>query len=333
MTGDALRAARSRIAPRPANDRIAEHLHAHHRITVAGLTELDLGVYRVDRVDGPAWVARVFPAARSHEAVAGDAEILGLLERRGFSAERRAVPGPLSELDGQAILVTEHVDAVPRPERQAAIRANGGLRQLGQMLGELNATVPDGALARPGGGWHHLVDGGPQEEITAAQELLADCADLVAAHDRGHYDALRRELADLDSGEGLPQAVIHPDFVLANVIASPDRGMVVVDWAGAGTGPRTWPLAFLLWAQAARNLARLDLVAAGYRRHVQLEPEELQPERLEAMMRARPSVLAAWSFCLGRMSVQDAARNAAEARNIAAAASRHAVAALANPVS
>jgi Ser/Thr protein kinase RdoA (MazF antagonist) len=320
------------MAPRPADDRIAEHLQAVHGIVVAGLTGLDLGVYRVDRDDGPAWVARVFPAARPQEAAAGDAEILGLLEQHGFSAERRAVPGPLSELDGRAVLVTEHVAAVPRPERQAAIRASGGLRQLGQMLGQLNAMTPDGALARPGGGWHHLVDGGPQEEITAAQALLDDCADLVAAHDRVHYDALRHELADLDSGDGLPQAVIHPDFVLANVIASPDRGMVVVDWTGAGTGPRTWPLAFLLWAQAARNLARLDLVAAGYRRHVRLEPEELQPDRLEAMMRARPSVLAAWSFCLGRMSVRDAARKVTEAREIAAAASRHAVAALAHPV-
>jgi aminoglycoside phosphotransferase (APT) family kinase protein len=33
-------------------------------------------------------------------------------------------------------------------------------------------------------------------------------------------------------------ALIHPDFVLANVVVSPDRGMALVDWAGAGRGPR-----------------------------------------------------------------------------------------------
>ena len=53
-----------RIAPPPARDLIIEHLEACHGIAVAGLAPLDLGVYRVDRRDGPAWVARVFPAAR-----------------------------------------------------------------------------------------------------------------------------------------------------------------------------------------------------------------------------------------------------------------------------
>jgi hypothetical protein len=49
---------------------------------------------------------------------------------------------------------------------------------------------------------------------------------------------LARELADADGGGGLPTALIHPDFVLANVIASPERGMVLLvlpglDQAGA----------------------------------------------------------------------------------------------------
>jgi Ser/Thr protein kinase RdoA (MazF antagonist) len=329
VTGDALRDARRRIAPRPAKDRIAEHLEACHGIRVTGLTQLDLGVYRVNRSDGPAWVARVFPAARSHDAAAGDAEILDLLAGHGFAAERPAGPEPLSAVDGQAVLVTEHVPAVPPGERREAIRASGGLRRLGEMLGELQAIMPDGALARPGGGWHHLVDGGPRDEITAAQALLDDCGDRVEAPDLRHYDTLRGELAGLDGGDGLPEAAVHPDFVLANVIASPERGMVLVDWAGAGTGPRLWPLAFLLWAEATRNLARIDLVAAGYRRRVRLEPEELRPDRLEAMMRARPAVLAAWSFCLGRRSLQDAARDAVAAREVAAAAVPRAVAALA----
>jgi hypothetical protein len=331
VTGGALRAARRRIAPRPAKDRIAEHLEACHGIRVSRLTQLDLGVYRVDRGDGPAWVARIFPAARSQDAAAGDAEILGLLAGHGFGAERPAGLEPLSVVDDQAVLVTEHIPAVPPAERREAIRASGGLRRLGEMLGELQTMTPEGALARPGGGWHHLVDGGPRDEITAAQALLDDCGDLVEAPDLGHYDTLRRELAGLDGGDGLPSAVVHPDFVLANVIASPGRGMVLVDWAGTGTGPRTWPLAFLLWAEAVKNLARIDLIAAGYRRHVRLEPEELRPDRLEAMMRTRPAVLAAWSFCLGRRSLPDAARDAVAAREIAAAAAPRAVAALAGP--
>jgi hypothetical protein len=59
----ALDGVRRRLAARPARDRIAGHLRARHGVAVSGLAELDLGVYRVDRADdGPAWVARMFPA-------------------------------------------------------------------------------------------------------------------------------------------------------------------------------------------------------------------------------------------------------------------------------
>jgi len=92
-----------------------------------------------------------------------------------------------------------------------------GLRRLGELLGEMHALpAADGAAARPGGAWHHLTDGTPADEIRAMLALLAECADAAPA-------MLARELADADGGDGLPEALIHPDFVLANVIASPER--------------------------------------------------------------------------------------------------------------
>jgi Ser/Thr protein kinase RdoA (MazF antagonist) len=329
MTSTALDAARQRIAARPASDRIAGHLQARHGITVSGLAELDLGVYRVDRADGPAWVARVFPAVRDESAAAGDAEILGLLQRRGFPAERAATAEPLSVLDGHSVLVTEFVPGVARAERAGAIRDRGGLRRLGELLGELHAlSAADGAAARPGGAWHHLTDGGPADEIRVMRALLADCAEAAAA-DRPHHAMLARELADADGGRGLPTALIHPDFVLANVIASPERGMVLVDWTGAGRGPRIWPLAFLLYAEGAKNPPRADLVVSGYRRQVTLEPAEI--ERIPAMMRVRPVVLAAWSFCLGRLSAEQATRAALNARQVAETVGPRVVAAFRAP--
>jgi Ser/Thr protein kinase RdoA (MazF antagonist) len=225
-------------------------------------------------------------------------------------------------------LVTEYVDGVPRAERREVIREHGGLRRLGAMLGELQATGNGaGAQSRPGGGWHHLVDGSPADEIGAAMELLVEIEPRVASRDRRHYDTLRRELSDLDDVSDLPEALLHPDFVLANVVASRAQGMVVVDWTGAGRGPRLWPLAFLLFAEAAKDLRRIDLVAAGYRRHVALEPEELG--RLERMIPARPVVLAVWSYCLGRARAAQAAHVATTALATAKAAAR-AVATLAS---
>lgn len=316
MTSTALDEARRRIAARPARGRIARHLQAWYGIAVGGLSELDLGVYRVDRADGPAWVARVFPAARAESAASGDAEILRFLQRHRFPSERAAAADPLSVLDGHPVLVTEFVPGVPRARRAAAIRDRGGLVRLGEMLGELQ-TLPaaGGAAARPGGAWHHLADGGPAEEIEAVLALLAERADAAGRADQPQCAMLARELADADDGAGLPMALIHPDFVLANVIVSPERGMVVVDWTGAGRGPRAWPLAFLLYAEGAKNPPRADLIVSGYRRQVTLEPAEI--ERIPAMMRVRPVVLAAWSFCLGRQSAGQAARAAVTARQVA----------------
>jgi Ser/Thr protein kinase RdoA (MazF antagonist) len=314
VTSTARDGARQRIAAAPALDRLAGHLQARYSVEVSGLTELDLGVYRVDRADGPAWVARVFPATRAESVAAGDAEILRLLDRHGFPSEQVATAEPLSVLDGRTVLVTGFVPGVPRAERAAVIRDHGGLRRLGELLGKLHALPAAGGLAaRPGGAWHHLADGGPAEEIRAIQALLAEGAAAPAGQPA--YAALARELADADGGDGLPTALIHPDFVLANVVASPGRGMVVVDWTGAGQGPRAWSLAFLLYAEAAKNPARAKLIVSGYRQHVRLEPDEI--ERLPAMMRVRPAVLAAWSLCLGRWSAGQATRAAADARQVA----------------
>jgi Ser/Thr protein kinase RdoA (MazF antagonist) len=311
----ALDIARRRIAAGPAPDRIAGHLQAQYGIAVSGLAELDLGVYRVDRADMPAWVLRVFPAARAGSAAAADAAILRFLEQHGFPSERAATDEPLSVLDGHTLLVTGFVPGVARAERAAVIRAHGGLRRLGELLGELHTLPAAGVPAtRPGGGWHHLSDGGPADEIRAIQTLLAECADAAPAGQQAHA-VLARELADADAGDGLPTALIHPDFVLANVIVSPERGMVFVDWTGAGQGPRAWSLAFLLYAEASKNPARAKLIVSGYRRHVRLEADEI--ERLPAMMAVRPVVLAAWSLCLGRWSAEQATRAAAEARQVA----------------
>ncbi len=291
-------------SPLPHLVRLHSHVASHYGIAITETTELDVGVFRLRRPDGPSWVARVFPAARSIGATSGDATVLRFLAAHAFPAERLAAPDPLSVLDGQSVLVTEYLEPVPRQERRAAVKAHGGLRHLGHLLGRLHA-LPDGAGApsHEGGAWHHLADGGPPEEIAASIRLLHATVDRLPAEDRGLCAALRQELDRLDDGDGLPRALVHPDFVLANVVASRDRGLVLVDWTGAGRAARAWSLAFLLFAEGTKNLARVDLVVAGYRRHIDPEPEELS--RLPALLRARPVTLAVWSLCQGRQTVAE----------------------------
>lgn len=299
-------------------ERLQSHLESRYGIGVTQLSELDVRVFRVDRRDGPSWVARLFPAVRPAAVVAGDAEILAFLAEHDFPAERRATTESVSALDGRAVLVTEYVAAVPRAERRAAIRDAGGLHHLGELLGRLH-TLPDGtgAVDRDGGAWHHLADGGPHDEIAAAARLLGYAEGLVPAGERHLYESMRAELEALDDCQDLPQALIHPDFVLANVIASPDRGMVLVDWTGAGRGSRLWSLAWLLFAEGAKDLRRVDRVVAGYRQHVELEPEELL--RLEAVAPIRWVILKSWEFAMGRKNLAETARGVAEAHELAAA--------------
>jgi Ser/Thr protein kinase RdoA (MazF antagonist) len=307
-------------SPMPSQpaQRLRSHLQDRYGITAQAMTSLDVGVWRVGRSDGPDWVARWFPASRPAGAVAGDAEVLRYLAACQFPAERCAAADAVSVLDGRDVLVTEWASPVPREQRREAIRAAGGLGRLGALLGQLHCLPPGaaGAVTRPGGAWHHLADGRPSAEIAAAAQMLAGAAHLIPDGERDAYDALRAQVAALDAGDGLPEAITHPDFVLANVVATPE-GMVLVDWAGAGLGPRVWSLAFLLYAEGAKDLRRARMVLAGYRRHVTLTGEELG--RLAGIARARPLILSAWSVCTGRTTPSKAMADAAEARLLAEA--------------
>jgi Ser/Thr protein kinase RdoA (MazF antagonist) len=310
VTGDGIDRFVERMYSRTGLERLPAHLEGRYGIRVAQLTELDLGVFRVDRSDGPSWVARVFPSARPLEQVEGDAEILRALARERFPAERCAHTEAVSTHEGQGVLVTEFVEG-PHPD------ASGTFGMLGELLGRLNTLQCDsGAVAREGGAWHHLsLAGGPRQEIADASSLLADAEPRVPAEHRALYEELRDALERADDLHDLPQALIHPDFVPVNAIASPDDRVTVVDWTGAGRGPRIWSLAFLLWA--ARGPKRRRAVIGGYRSQISLEPNELA--RLPAAISVRPLIFGCWAFCTGRQALPEVIESLSATRRLAAA--------------
>jgi hypothetical protein len=296
------------VAPGVDADRLAAHLGEVYAIRVTGFRSLDTGVFRVDRSDGPSWVARVFPATRSLDGVEGDAALLRGLERRGFPAERCAHLDAVSAVEGQGVLVTDFVaPAAPlRAGRPAAI--------LGALLGRLHAQPATGM--REGGAWHHLsFVGGPREEIAAAHELLEEAQSRVGLRDLTQYHCLCDAVEQADDCHDLPHAFVHPDFVPAHAIPTEDERLVIVDWTGAGRGPRLWSLGFLLWAAGARSLRLVDLVVSRYRKHVTLEPDELA--RLAGAIRARPLMLDCWAFAVGRRELADAVQRMAQADDLA----------------
>jgi len=69
---------------------VGVHLGGRYGIEVAATAELDADVLRVDRRDGPPWVARVFSGERPVADVEAEAALLRRLEEAGFPAERPA---------------------------------------------------------------------------------------------------------------------------------------------------------------------------------------------------------------------------------------------------
>lgn len=94
---------------RPGTDALPAHLEDHYGIRVTGTARLTEGVFRVDHDAGPPWVARIMLASRPVSRTENDAAILRFLERHEFPAERCAHPGPVTELDGRAVLVTGYL--------------------------------------------------------------------------------------------------------------------------------------------------------------------------------------------------------------------------------
>lgn len=294
--------------PGSAHPGLQRHLEDRYGTAVTEVAELDEGVFRVDRSDGPSWVARVFGAERPLERVEGDAEILVLLARGGFPAERCAHEQPVSEFDGSAVLVTGFLeDHGPlKPGRPAAL--------LGGLLGRLHQHAGD--RLRAGGAWHHLTsEGGPREEVAAAAALLEETLPGVGVRQLPLFDQLRDAVEQTDDCHDLPHALVHPDFVPANTISTADQKLVVVDWTGCGRGPRLWSLGFLLWAAGARHPRLIDVVAKYYGRHTKLEPEEL--ERIAGAIRGRPVMLECWSYCHGRRELATAVESVTRAGELA----------------
>jgi Ser/Thr protein kinase RdoA (MazF antagonist) len=274
---------------RPGLDALPAHLEDHYGIRVAATARLNAGVIRVDRHDGPPWVARLFLSGRPLDRTEEDAEILRFLERQGFPAERCAHPEPVTMLDGRAVLVTDFV-AGKRPAGNPTTR-----RKLGDLLGRMHTMATEaGPAERPAGSLHHLPDyeGSPERDLAAAAALIADLHGRVPDQWRQLYELISELLPEGDDGHGLPEAFVHPDPVRDNVIVTPG-GPVLVDWAGAGRGPRLACLASLLHSAGPEHAGD---VLAGYRRHTDLTAEEL--DRLEGVLWIRPLWLAAWQCWL-----------------------------------
>jgi Ser/Thr protein kinase RdoA (MazF antagonist) len=276
-------------------EKLRRYLEKRYGIQITGLRRLARGVFRLDRTEGESWVVRVFPSERPLERAQGDADVLKFLEEKDFPAERCAATEPVSSPGDRPVIVTKFVEGRP------VERDPSNMRKVGELLGRLNSFPPgSGAVAREAGSLHHyaLLEGMPRKELEAAASWLDEVEGKVPPESRGTLESLRDKLGRADDCHGLPEALIHPDPVLKNLIAAPGSGLVWIDWTGAGRGPRLASLAFAVWSAAlgTRGWSRqwVDAVVTGYHSHISLQEDELS--RMADAMRLRPLVFACWRY-------------------------------------
>lgn len=288
------------VRHRRSTDRLGDHIAEVHGRVPSKLTELDIGVFRVDFARGASWVARITPPSLGSGQARQDADLLRTLEAAGFPAERPAVEAPVSELDGQGVLVTERI-AGRRPTYSPELS-----RRLARLLAQLHVVQGPGT-GRPGGAWHHLVpNGDPGRELAEAGRLVDAARSRVRRESIAAYDALSATMAGAADLTALPGALVHPDFVVANALCGPGGEPRFVDWSGAGQGPRLGAFGCLLWGVAHKNMACVTAAAEAYSSAVQLTDDEV--ELLGHAILRRPLVLACWSFAGGRFTADEAQR-------------------------
>ena len=282
----------ARMEHAPVAERLVAHLRNNYGIDATAAAPISQHVnyvLRVDRNDGDPWVARAFPPARPRAGAEGDSEILRFLQGAGYPAERLAADDSVSELEGSTVLVTEFVANQSLPQDQwGAI--------MGDLLGRLHALPVDELVSRPGGaeGGDPSREGGPRQDLLAALAFLDSVDTKVAPADREQFEQLRERVRSADAGEGLPEALVHGNFLAGHPdhAVMTDSGPLVVNWKGSGRGPRLADLGWVLWG--CWNETDAISIIDAYRKHVELTSEEL--DRLADVMAIRPLYLTSFGY-------------------------------------
>lgn len=284
--------------PRLPEDRVAEHLIEAYGIGPEAMTNLD-GAWRADLPGGHApWVVRVGRAERPPAAVECDLAMLRHLEACGFPAERPVPEAPVTVADGHPVAVTTFVDGAPPTPTDATWTA---VAALAGRLAALPVPPAGAGLADDAGAFHHFTPlGSPGAELAHAAECLGAVADQVPEAHRPMHERLRAAVERAPDLAALPRGLVHPDLLLPNVLDAAGE-LVLIDWAGAGVGPRALPLGGLVRFGALDadgwSTSRLRAILAAFEQHTPLTAEERAS--LPQLVQHKALVMESFGFAIG----------------------------------
>ena len=190
-------------------DMLGRHLAERYGVSADAPRELEPGG-GVFHVADPGWIARVFPADRPVAAAEHDARVLALLESADLPAERLASDEPVSVLDdGRAVLVTRFV-----PGRQCRDAREPELLSTGRRHPGAGARTARAERPAP----RRRV--APRRRPTSAPAPTTSPPSCPASR----TTRLRAAVEAIDTGEDLPEALVHPDPCRCQRHRRPVRG-------------------------------------------------------------------------------------------------------------
>lgn len=254
-------------------------------------------IYRVEQASGGYGILRVYEADQI-QALRNLAAILSFFEEKRYPAERivRATHGDsIVTLAGRQLLMTTCISG-QKPDYSLP-----SLFALGSALGRLHALCDSLLLSEkeklP------LAEMLPAREISYALSQLYGVKSRLSRDQFARYDRLMTALHIIDIREDLPVMLIHNDCHPGNAMLTPSNEMVFIDWDGAGLGPASIDVGFLLsscdtespWTPPLPpDPARVNTVIDGYCQHHMLSRADL--EFLPDAIRFRALVYGAGSF-------------------------------------
>ncbi|GHO57360.1 phosphotransferase enzyme family protein [Ktedonobacter robiniae] len=280
---------------------LLELVKQYYRVQVDTLQQLPSAtgklIYQVGLTDGTGWILRLAPA--HDQAMLGElGQLLRFFEEADYPAER-VIPttegAMLATVGNRTLCMTTYLTGAPLDYSPTSFK------MLGTALGRLHALKPALTYTPPKAGML------PAGELAFARQQLTSIEHAVPHDALTQYQWLDTALRSITYGSDLPVTLIHNDCHPANALLSSPGQATLLDWEGAGMGPASIDMGFLLtncdgkvpWdpitkASSQAEDALIRAAIEGYGLHHCLAPVEL--DYLPDAIRFRSLVFGTVSF-------------------------------------
>lgn len=219
---------------------LSKLISQHYRVQVDTLQQLPSAtgklIYRVGLTHGTSWILHL--ATTNDQAMLNElGQLLRFFEEVNYPAERviPTIEGAMFATVGdRTLFMTTYLSGTPLDYSPTSFAL------LGMALGRLHALKPMLTYTPPQAGML------PAGELAFARQQLASIEHAVPDYALNQYQWLDTALSSITYGSDLPVTLIHNDCHPANALLNSPGQATLLDWEGAGMGPASIDVGFLL---------------------------------------------------------------------------------------